>query len=154
MYLRITSRSSQQHSLFLLFHFGFIPISWRVVGQGPPILICQMRPATRRNPRQANFFRSYFSAMRYCEISNKMSSLYCELDVFAQFDTGVPELGAVFSLRTVYTVQGRGRVSNSGSRASNRQNTASPKYADLEYLICGIFYEGKGFSRKIEMGRK
>ncbi len=79
-------------------------------------------------------------------------SLYFGLEEFAQFDTGVPKFHAVLSLRTVYTVQGRVWVSKSGTRASNRQNTASPKDADLEYLICGIFYEGKGFSRKIEMG--
>jgi hypothetical protein len=60
-----------------------------------------------------------------------MSSLYFGFNVFCQSEVGVPEFDAVFSI--LYSPQllgGKGYVSNSGTLASNRQNTASPKYND------------------------
>jgi hypothetical protein len=37
--------------------------------------------------------------MRYCQRSEKMSSLYFGLDVFCQFEARVPEFDAVFSVK-------------------------------------------------------
>ncbi len=83
--------------------------------------------------------------MSYCKSSKEMSSLYFGLDVFCQFEARVLELYTVFSLKcTLYSPQllgVRGCVSNSVTQASNRQNTASPKYNDdislliSQYLI-------------------
>jgi hypothetical protein len=76
-----------------------------------------------------------------------MSSLYFGLGVFCQFEAEVPEFDAVFSVEfTLYSPQlseGKGCFSNSGTLASNRQNTESPKYNDdismliSQYLISG-----------------
>jgi hypothetical protein len=67
-----------------------------------------------------------------CEISKEMSSLYSGQDVFCQFEARVPEFKAVFSVQCILYRggEGGGCVSNSGTLASNRQNTASPKYND------------------------
>jgi hypothetical protein len=62
--------------------------------------------------------------------------VYFGLDVFCQFEARVLEFDAVFSIECTYTVytyspelsRGRGCILNSGTLASNRQNTASPKY--------------------------
>jgi hypothetical protein len=45
--------------------------------------------------------------MRYCEISKEMSSLYCGLDVFCQFEARAPEFEAVYSVQcTLYGGEG------------------------------------------------
>jgi hypothetical protein len=71
--------------------------------------------------------------MRYCKISKEML-LYLGFYLFCQFEFRAPEFDAVFSVEcTLYSPQllgGRGSVSSSGTLASNRQNTASPKYND------------------------
>ncbi len=69
-----------------------------------------------------------------------MSLIYFWLDVFCQFKARGPEFDTV--QRTVYTVAGEGRgcVSNSGTLASNTQNTASPKLNDdISMLISQYF---------------
>jgi hypothetical protein len=73
--------------------------------------------------------------MRYCAIRKELSSLYFGLDVFSQSGARVLE----FDQCTVYTVQGvggRGCLSNYGTLASNRQNTANlKKYNDDIFLL-------------------
>jgi hypothetical protein len=71
--------------------------------------------------------------MRYCEISKEMSSLY-----FALESQNLTQC----SVYSVHCTGGEGDcVSNSGTLALNRQNTASPKYNDdislliSQYLI-------------------
>jgi hypothetical protein len=78
--------------------------------------------------------------MRCCQISKEMSSLYFGLDVFCLFKAGFPEFDLVFSVQCImYSPQllgSRGCLSNSGTLASYRQNTASSKYnADISLLI-------------------
>jgi hypothetical protein len=74
-----------------------------------------------------------------------MFSLYFGLDVFCQFEARVTEFDAVFSV-SAYTVRcilysqqlqygGGGAVSNSGTPASKRPNTASPNYNDNISLL-------------------
>ncbi len=70
------------------------------------------------------------------------------LDVFCRFEVGVPEFDAVLSVQCILyrstAVRGRGCMSNSRTLASNRQNTARPKYNDdislliSQYLISAL----------------
>jgi hypothetical protein len=47
----------------------------------------------RRKGDQPASYVEYHPEMSYCEISKEMSSLYIGLDVFCQFEAGVPETG-------------------------------------------------------------
>jgi hypothetical protein len=87
------------------------------------------------------------TAIKYCEISKEMSSLYFVLDVFCQFEAGVPNW-CIVQCR-VYTVQSTAvRVPGFHVKfrdytyiASNRQNTERTKYNGhiplliLQYVI-------------------
>jgi hypothetical protein len=76
--------------------------------------------------------------MRSCEISKEMSSLYFGLDIVCHFEARVTEFDVCVQY-TVYTARGGGCLPNSGTLASNRQNTASPKYNDDTYLMISQF---------------
>ncbi len=73
-----------------------------------------------------------------------MSSLYFGLDIFCQFEAGVPEFVTVFSVSVQYTVQGVGEglcVAFLDSRLK-LADTASAQYNDdislliSQFLIC------------------
>jgi hypothetical protein len=82
--------------------------------------------------------------MRYCKISKEISSLFFGLDVFCQFEGRSQNL-TQFSVYSVHNIKGgRGSMSNSGTVASNRQNTASTKYNyDLSLLISPYLISGR-----------
>jgi hypothetical protein len=108
-----------------------------------------------------------------CEISEEISLLYFGLDAFCQFEARVPIFDAVFSVQctvysvqctvysvqcTVYSVQctvhscqgQRGCVSSSGTLASKRQNTESPKYKDNNCLLISQYLISACSSTRIE----
>jgi hypothetical protein len=77
--------------------------------------------------------------MRYSEISKEMSSLYFGLAVFCLFEARVPEVDTqsvllnscgLYSGHCTLNI-----LSNSGTLASNWQNTPSPKYTEEISLL-------------------
>jgi hypothetical protein len=75
-------------------------------------------------------WKHLYLEMRYCEISKEMSSLYFRLDGFCQFEARVTFDAFFLVNRGHCRGAGMGCVSSSETRASNRQNTARPKYSD------------------------
>ncbi len=77
-----------------------------------------------------------------------MSSLYFGVDVSCQFEASVTEFDEVLSVQCTV---GGGCVLNSGILASNRQNTANPKYnEDISLLISAPLLNRATVSRPME----
>ncbi len=80
----------------------------------------------------------------YCHIWGivRLAQRFCRCNFGLLYSASLKleqKVDAVFSVQcTLYSPQllgGRGCVSNSGTLASNRQNTASPKYNDDNFLL-------------------
>ncbi len=86
--------------------------------------------------------------MKYCEISQEMSSLSFGLNVFCQFESRVPEFDAVFSVQcTLYSPQLLwAGVAYQILGLLPQQNTASQKYNDnISFLISQKYHISDGY---------